>query len=68
MGSLPCSTLRSAVFVDTSAFYALADKTDGCHSRAVRFVQTNARRLVTSNLVAYETITLVRMRRGFGRP
>jgi len=56
--------LRTSVFVDTSAFYALADRTDRLHSSAVRFVEANESLLVTSNLVVHETVTLIRMRLG----
>ena len=56
--------LRTSIFVDTSAFYALADRTDRLHSPAVRFVETNERLLVTSNFVVHETVTLLRMRLG----
>ena len=61
---LPSALLRTSVFVDTSAFYALADRTDRLHSSAVRFVETNERLLVTSNFVVHETVTLIRMRLG----
>lgn len=57
--------LRASIFVDTSAFFALADQTDRFHSLAVRFVETNERLLVTSNMVVHETITLIRMRLGY---
>lgn len=61
---LPSALLRSSIFVDTSAFYALADRTDRLHSSAVRFVETNECLLVTSNAVVHETVTLIRMRLG----
>src|SRR5207245_5944209 len=61
---LPSALLRTSVFVDTSAFYALADRTDRLHSSAVRFVETNERLLVTSSFVVHETVTLIRMRLG----
>lgn len=56
------SLLRTAIFVDTSAFFALADQTDRFHRLAVRFVESNDRLLITSNLVVHEAITLLRMR------
>lgn len=56
--------LRESIFVDTSAFFALADRTDRFHSLAIRFVESNQTLLVTSNLVVQETITLIRMRLG----
>jgi predicted nucleic acid-binding protein len=55
------------VFVDTSAFYALADRRDGNHSVARRTLTSLARRnrdLLTSTYVVDETITLVRYRLG----
>ena len=55
---------RASIFVDTSAFFALADRTDRFDSLAVRFLERNEGLLVTSNLVVYETITLIRMRLG----
>ncbi len=61
---LSAHLLRSFVFVDTSAFYALADRTDRLHASAKRFVESNTALLVTSNLVIHETITLIRMRLG----
>lgn len=58
------AVIRAATFADTSAFYALADKTDRYHSAALRFIESNSSPLVTSHLVVFETITLVRMRLG----
>jgi predicted nucleic acid-binding protein len=57
--------LRASIFVDTSAFFALADRTDRLHNQAIQFFELNERLLVSSSLVAYETITLVRMRLGY---
>jgi predicted nucleic acid-binding protein len=57
-----------AVFVDTSAWYALADEDDRQHGRAVRRLRrlVNLRRtLVTTNHVVGETYTLLRARLGF---
>ena len=56
--------LRTSIFVDTSAFFALTDRTDRFHDLAVRFVEANERLLLTSNFVVFETITLIRMRLG----
>ena len=55
---------RKSIFVDTSAFFALVDRTDRFHDLAVRFVESNQQFLITSNLVAQETVTLIRMRLG----
>lgn len=62
--SLSAHSLRASVFVDTSAFFALADQTDRLHHQALRYVQSTDRLLVTSNVVVHETITLLRMRLG----
>ncbi len=55
---------RKSIFIDTSAFFALVDRTDRFHDLAVRFVESNQQFLTTSNLVAQETVTLIRMRLG----
>lgn len=55
---------RDSIFVDTSAFFALADRTDRFHSLAVKFLEENQAPLVTSSPVIHETITLIRMRLG----
>jgi uncharacterized protein len=54
-------------FVDTSAFYALADKRDTNHRRARATLKTLARRggsLLTTTDVFDEAVTLVRYRLG----
>jgi len=59
--------LRRAVFVDTSAWYALADANDTEHRAAVRALRQLAaagRPLCTTNHVAGETYTLMRSRLG----
>jgi len=58
-------SFRSAVFVDTSAFFALADQTDRNHAAARKYVEDVATSLFTSNVIVHETITLVRMRLGY---
>ena len=60
--------LKNAVFVDTSAWYALADARDERHAAAVQTLRqlAAARRMVcTTNHVAGETYTLLRVRLGF---
>ncbi len=55
------------LFVDTSAFVALADKRDRHHQQAQRFLQALARAkrpVITSTYVADEVITMVRMHMG----
>ncbi|MBN1609692.1 MAG: PIN domain-containing protein [Polyangiaceae bacterium] len=56
-----------SLFVDTSAFVALADKRDRHHQQAQRFLRALARAkrpLVTSAYVADEVTTMVRMHIG----
>jgi predicted nucleic acid-binding protein len=56
------------VFVDTSAWYALADAGDAHHVRAARTIRNlldQRRRLLTTNFVAGETYTLLRVRLGW---
>ena len=53
------------IFVDTSAWYALLDKSDANHRAAVKFKDSLAGPLVTSNYVADEVITLARSRLGY---
>jgi predicted nucleic acid-binding protein len=57
------------LFVDTSAFYALADRADRNHPRARKFLSSLPRtggRLLTSTDVFDETVTLLRHRLGHG--
>jgi uncharacterized protein len=53
-----------AILVDTSAYFALADRSDQHHAAAVAFVQTNDRPLVTTDLIVIETLNLVQARLG----
>ena len=62
--SLPVGSIRSSIFVDASALFALTDRTDRFHDLAVRFIESNDQVLVTSNFVVHETVTLIRMRLG----
>jgi uncharacterized protein len=58
-------TLASrAILVDTSAYYALADRSDQHHPAAVGFVKANDRPLVTTDLIVIETLNLVQARLG----
>lgn len=54
----------NAVFIDTSAFYALADKRDPAHKRGAEFIKRNALPLLTTNFVLAETMSLVTKRLG----
>lgn len=58
-------------FVDTGGFYALISENDVKHQRALDvFRQANAQRwkLVTTNVVVFETYALLLNRTGEGRP
>lgn len=52
------------VFVDTSAWYALADRKDPDHASVARVLGRWSGRLVTSNFVLDESVTLIRYRLG----
>ena len=52
------------IFVDTSAWYALLDKSDANHHAAVNFKDSLDHPMVTSNYIADEVITLARNRLG----
>ena len=53
------------VFVDTGAWYALTDGKDPDHEAVVAALRINRDRLLTSNYVVDETLTLVRFRLGW---
>jgi predicted nucleic acid-binding protein len=56
---------RSAyIFVDSSAWYALVNARDKNHLAAKRFLEAS-HRLLTTNFVIDETITLVLVRKGY---
>ena len=58
-------TLASrAILVDTSAYFALTDRSDHHHPAAVGFIDTNDRPLVTTDLIVVETLNLVQARLG----
>ena len=60
---VPRSLRERSVFVDTSAFYALLDRSDRRHADSRRLFEQLARErrpLFTSNLVVAETYALVR--------
>lgn len=55
------------LFIDTSAWFALSDRGDRVHDRAARFwkeMRQQAARLVTTDHVFAESITLMRARAG----
>ena len=53
------------VFVDTGAWYAMTDRKDRDHESVVSALRENRGRLLTSNYVLDETLTLVRFRLGW---
>ncbi len=53
------------VFVDTGAWYALTDRRDPDHEPVVAALREHRGRLLTSNFVLDETLTLVRYRLGW---
>ena len=50
------------IFVDTGAWYAVTDPTDGHHARATAWLANNSEALVTTDYVVSETLTLLRAR------
>lgn len=58
-------SLVTRVFVDTSGWYALVDAKDPDHGPVVESVRTHRDRLLTSNYVFDETLTLVRYQLGW---
>jgi predicted nucleic acid-binding protein len=56
--------LMFQIFVDTSVWYALLDKTDSLHDNAVEFFQSLAHPVVTTNYIVDETVTLAKNRLG----
>lgn len=58
---------RTELFLDTSGLYALIDRQDAHHAAARRLVEEGLRagcRLVTTDAVVSESLTLARMRAG----
>lgn len=56
--------LTNRIFVDTSAWYAIIDKTDQNHTVAVGKIQMVDRPLLTSNYILDEIPTLLKTRLG----
>lgn len=59
--------LSHIIFIDTSAFYSLLDRSDALHDEATRYLERCAHkghRLVTSNFVLAESHALVLTRLG----
>jgi len=63
-------TQQTTIFVDTSFFKALIDEKDDFHAQSVDILHTleqNKTKLVTTNYILDETITLIRIRCGLGQ-
>ena len=56
---MPADPIPRLILVDTSAYFALADRTDRHHRSAVAFVRENDIPLVTTDLIVVETLNLV---------
>lgn len=52
------------VFVDTGAFYALANKGESHHNAVKRFIETASTQLVSTNFIFAETMSLITKRLG----
>ena len=55
----------NTVFVDTGAWYALTDRKDPDHAAVTEAFREHRDRLLTSNYILDETLTLVRFRLGW---
>lgn len=55
------------IFVDTSAWFALVVPTDPCHKLAKSWLMQNKIRLITSDYVVDEILTLLKMRGEYSR-
>jgi hypothetical protein len=61
---VPADPATHLILVDTSAYFALVDKTDQHHSAAVSFIRSNEVPLVTTDLIVIEALNLVQARLG----
>jgi len=59
---VPGDPVGDLILVDTSAYFALVDKSDRHHSSAVAFIRSNTIPLATTDLILVETLNLVRAR------
>jgi predicted nucleic acid-binding protein len=62
--AVPGDLVGDLILVDTSAYFALVDKSDRHHSSAVAFIRSNTVPLVTTDLILVESLNLVRVRLG----
>lgn len=65
--AVPGDPVGDLILVDTSAYFALVDRSDRHHSSAVAFIRSNAVPLATTDLILVETLNLVRIRLGHSR-
>lgn len=56
--------MKGLIFVDTGAWYALVNRKDPDHKRTRQLIEGSAGRLLTSNFVLDETVTLCLRRLG----
>ena len=56
--------MKDLLFVDTSAWFALVNRSDSGHTAVREFLESYRGRRVTSNAVFDETVTLCRYRLG----
>jgi len=56
----------NGIFVDTSGWYATIDRHDRSHEAARQFLENNRLRLVTTDYVMDETVTLLQVQLGHG--
>ncbi|HXZ43506.1 MAG TPA: PIN domain-containing protein [archaeon] len=61
---MPGEPRSQVILVDTSAYFALVDRSDRHHAAAVSFVRSNALPLATTDLIVVETLNLTRARLG----
>jgi predicted nucleic acid-binding protein len=61
---VPDEPAQAVILVDTSAYFAIVDRSDRHHSSAVAFIRSNAIPLATTDLIVVETLNLVQVRLG----
>lgn len=61
---MPDEPARAVILVDTSAYFALVDRSDRHHSSAVAFIRSNTIPLATTDLIVVDTLNLVQVRLG----
>lgn len=64
---MPDDPIPRLILVDTSAYFALVDRSDHHHPDTAAFVRANDVPLVTTDLIVVETLNLVQARLGYPR-